>query len=527
MWKAVIAEDERVILKGLHKLIDWEALGVEIVGDAYDGEQLKRLIEYQNPDIILSDIKMPYYTGLEVQQWYNENYSRAKFIFASGYEEFAFAKEAIRNGAIDYLLKPVGKKELEDAVKKAIEALTQKNTVDIFQEKKDDFQLLFEEINEGKSFVNEDLYRLFREVQIDVEDSFFVGVCVGIKPDLAGRMRNEAFAQFNLARFSVFNQVVENFKDKKLGFPLEKKQNYACLIGAFPKRNEEKYLEQYILPTIRHVEEICGVELCVGIGNKVYQIADLMSTYKESHEAFLLYHFEECKVIEYGDIHVDERVSFQDYRDAIDVAFKAILAKDSNTMDCVDHVMDIIRSIHYANWGAVRMRTMNFTGELSSKLDHYHMLPKDFYDMQDALQRDVEEIEVWSELKALVHRHYEGLIDDIYKSDRSKDKVIIEQVKQYIKDHYAEDLSIKELSDVACVSQNYFSAMFKKETGQNYKNYLTQIRMDKALELLRTTDYKTYEIGEQVGYNNTRRFVDAFKQSYSLSPMEYKKSLKE
>lgn len=88
------------------------------------------------------------------------------------------------------------------------------------------------------------------------------------------------------------------------------------------------------------------------------------------------------------------------------------------------------------------------------------------------------------------------------------------------------DLSIKELSDVACVSQNYFSAMFKKETGQNYKAYLTSIRMEEAIKLLRQTDYKTYAIGEKVGYNNVRRFADAFKQMYKVSPMVYKKTLK-
>ena len=103
---------------------------------------------------------------------------------------------------------------------------------------------------------------------------------------------------------------------------------------------------------------------------------------------------------------------------------------------------------------------------------------------------------------------------------------MIEQVKDYIKAHYAEDMSIKELADVACVSQNYFSALFKKETGQNYKAYLTSIRMEEAIKLLRTTDLKTYEIGEKVGYNNVRRFVDAFKQIYNVSPMEYKKSLR-
>ncbi|MCD7921902.1 MAG: AraC family transcriptional regulator [Clostridiales bacterium] len=147
--------------------------------------------------------------------------------------------------------------------------------------------------------------------------------------------------------------------------------------------------------------------------------------------------------------------------------------------------------------------------------------------MQDELQRKVEAQFTMSALKKCIHNHYEDLLNRIYEKGKSEEKVLIEDVKKYIRQHYTEDLSIKELADVACVSQNYFSAMFKKETGQNYKAYLTSLRMEEALRLLRETDDKTYEIAEQVGYNNVRRFVDAFKQIYSVSPMEYRKGLRE
>ena len=144
--------------------------------------------------------------------------------------------------------------------------------------------------------------------------------------------------------------------------------------------------------------------------------------------------------------------------------------------------------------------------------------------MQEKLQKDTEQRKTFRALRTCILDYYKNLWILIDKNGKSKDKVMIEKVKDYIQEHYAEDLSIKELSDVACVSQNYFSAMFKKETGQNYKAYLTSIRMEEAIKLLRQTDYKTYEIGEKVGYNNVRRFVDAFKQMYKVSPMVSKKS---
>ena len=210
---------------------------------------------------------------------------------------------------------------------------------------------------------------------------------------------------------------------------------------------------------------------------------DVISWYREigtkTKFAFNLYFFEEKTVINFQEIHKDYTVSFEDYEESIENAFRAIIAKDSSAMDKINDVMDNIYSIHYGNRYAAQSRTMNFTGDLNSKLYRYHLLDGDFYKIQDELQHKVENMTTFSELRICISEHYEKLLEKVY------------------------------------------------ETEQNYKAYLTQIRMEAALKLLQETDYKTYEIGEQVGYNNVRRFVDAFKQIYSVSPMEYKKGLKE
>lgn len=526
MWKLVIADDERLIVKGMKKLIDWASLDIEIVGEAYNGEQLKKLIEFAEPDIVLTDIMMPYVTGLELIEWYNQGKGRAKFIFISGYQEFSYAQEAIKNGAVDYLLKPVGHKELEDAVRKTIRMLEEQNTVEIFREEKDEFQKLFENINNGRNYENEDLYELFRSENMDFRDCFFVGICAGICPDYAARLNEQSFGHFNLTRFSVFNKLTDAFSSRKLGFVVKKDEDAQHMIGVFPKKDKEHYIEKYVEPIRKQIEEECSAGICMGIGTVTEQPSEMLYSYKNAKFAFGLYHFEEKKIINIQNVHREYHVSFEDYKKSVERAFRGIISKDPDVMEKIDHVMDDIEAIHYGNWQAVVMRTMHFTGDLGSKLDQYHLLDIDFYEMQDDLQLKVEAQYTMSDLKKCIHDHYADLIRRIYDKGRFQDKVLIEDVKAYIREHYKEDLSIKELSDVFCVSQNYFSAMFKKETGQNYKAFLTDIRMEKALQLLQETDYKTYEIGEQVGYNNVRRFVDAFKQRYSVSPMEYKKAMK-
>lgn len=526
MWKIVIADDERIIVKGLKKLIDWEALGSEVVGEAYNGEQLKKLIEYADPDIVLTDIMMPYMTGLEIIEWYNKTGGRAKFIFISGYQEFSYAQEAIKNGAVDYLLKPVSEHDLETAVKKAIRQIEEQNTVEIFREEKDEFRTFFEDINDGRNYENEDLYEIFRSENIDYNDCFFVGICAGICPDAAAKLNEQSFARYNLIRFSVFNKLMGAFGERKLGFVVKKEESAQHMIGVFPNKDREVFIEKYVDPIRKQVEEECAVPVCMGIGVIAEHPSEMFGSYQTARFAFGLYHFEEEKIIEVGDIHRDYQVSFEDYNESVETAFRAIIAKDADVMGKIERVMANIMAIHYGNWQAFVMRTMNFTGELGARLNQYHMLDVNFYEMQNRLQTEVEHQYTVSALKQCIHDHYEDLILRIYKKGRSEDKVLIEEVKNYIRAHYAEDLSIPELAEVACVSPNYFSAMFKKETGQNYKAFLTDIRMEKALQLLRETDAKTYEIAEQVGYNNVRRFVDAFKQRYSVSPMEYKKAKK-
>ena len=194
-------------------------------------------------------------------------------------------------------------------------------------------------------------------------------------------------------------------------------------------------------------------------------------------------------------------------------------------LEKIDKIMDKVEAIHYGNKNAALSRVLYFVAEIGTKLFQYQLIEGDYNEMQEKLQKDTESRKTFRALRECIRNYYQNLWILLDNNGKSKDKVMIEQVKNYIKAHYAEDMSIKELADVACVSQNYFSALFKKETGQNYKAYLTSIRMEEAIKLLRITDLKTYEIGEKVGYNNVRRFVDAFKQIYNVSPMEYRKSL--
>ncbi len=463
MRKLIIADTDQDLVRELEKGIDWGSFGVEVAGKAFGARQLRSEMAALRPDMVLAG------AGL------------------------------IERGDV----------------------------VEVFNTDREGFENILEGLkNEAGGVSNGELSAVLEKRGMDVNDCFYVGICVGICPDEATRLYRQSFGEYNLTCFSVINHLTHTFGERKTGVPVKTERSVLYIVGVFSNDDRGNFIEDYIEPVRRQVEEECGVGICVGIGSPAANPADMLQSYKESKVAFELYHFNEQKITDFSKIHREYNVSFEDYKEDVELAFRSIITKNEDALAKIDRIMDDIESIHYANWNAVVMRTMHFTGDLGSMLNQYHLLDVDFYDMQDELQAKVEEQFTMASLKRCIHEHYEDLIARIYAKGRSQDKVLIEDVKKYIRDHYNEDLSIKELSSVACVSQNYFSAMFKKETGQNYKAYLTSIRMEEALRLLQETDFKTYEIGERVGYNNVRRFVDAFKQIYSVSPMEYKKGLK-
>ena len=164
MFKIIIADDEPVIIRGLKKMMNWERLNAEVIGEAANGEELLKKTEELKPDIIISDVAMPRKTGLDVIRQIRENGWKIKVIFLSGYQEFDYVKKAISYEAVDYLLKPVGQEELEQSILRAEKMLRTDSPMEYWEEEKDDMQTVFKKIN--SEYECRDLYGHFQEMGI-------------------------------------------------------------------------------------------------------------------------------------------------------------------------------------------------------------------------------------------------------------------------------------------------------------------------------------------------------------------------
>ncbi len=521
MWKALLVDDEAVIVKGLRRLIDWSALNVQIVGEATDGLTAAEMIEKYAPDFVISDIRMPGLSGLDLMERSRMGVRSPKFIFISGYEEFEYVHQALTGGAVDYLLKPVSADALERSVRKVLGAMEDSSAAALFKPSSMPIVEFFSQLRASREFADEDLYENFTSLLAGKPDPVFRGLCFGLCPESVEKLRDLPYERQILQSFIVFNGMRDDLERSGYGCFLEKNDESSSMLGIFSRGEDPVALMQ---AAIEREYERTGYRLRLGMGRACTNPENLSDSCADAVHAYELYYFHPEEIICCnGETH-QPTVSNEAFDDAVNKVFRDIVAKSPELGADVDAVLDIIEDLHYGNRGATFNRVMVFTGDLCQLLYANRLLSGSFASRQDALQHRLEECRLFSELRRVLKEYYFSLLPDIYEATGKRSPEDILRVQKYIDEHYNEELSLKSLAAVARVSPHYFSAYFKSETGQNYKAYLTKVRMEHALQLVLNSDLKTYEIAEKVGYNNVRRFTEAFRAAYGMSPADYRKT---
>lgn len=366
---------------------------------------------------------------------------------------------------------------------------------------------------------------IFDNTDIDFNRYFAAGVTFGGLPEIVSQKEKYSFQEFILTTYAFYNRIVKEFKEQGMGFEIHRTAHMLHMMGIFPREHKEDYISRYIKPLHELIEKEYQVKVCVGVGLPVEDKSQLYNSFRTAQYAREFYFFRQHPMIPFQSIVKDFERSPDDYPYYLEEAFRAILLKDPEALRKIIHAVNVIAEMHFGNWQAVLMRIMFFTGDLTGKLFRYKLLKGDFFQIQDNLQAKILNAKTLKQAKTYVREYYADILEHIYNNERGNGKLVIDQVKTYIQENFMEDISIAKLAEVACVSPNYFSHMFKNETGQNYKDYLTQVRMEHAVDMVLNTDYPLYRIAEAVGYNNTRTFVDAFKSIYGESPTKYKKKM--
>ncbi len=381
----------------------------------------------------------------------------------------------------------------------------------------------FIEINtEEDDYSEQDLYEIFVNSGIEFTGKFYVGLCYGVllEPE---KVRNMSYERYLFLKFSIYKRIKEIFCLSKTGFVVKKEDSCCSLIAVIPEEDREAFIEKYVLKSKQVIKNDFGVELQVGVGEMIRNTSQLLMTYESAKYAYDLYFFEEKDIMDYGKLDKVENLSFDVYEELLEEVYNSIVGKDKKVYDKIENVLNAIEYIHYGNKNAAINRCIMFIGELGKKLKDLNPKAANWRIKQEEKQEELRYQTTYRAVKAIVIEFYQYLIPVIYHLVDQGSVYEIVQIKEYIQRNYMHDVSLKELADLTYVSRSYFSTAFKNATGKNFKTYLTEIRMEEALKLVLRTNMKTYEIAEAVGYHNVRFFVDAFKNAYKMSPLEYRK----
>ena len=520
MFKIILADDEPIIIKGMQKMIEWEKLNAEIVAEAGNGAELLEKIREFEPDIVISDVAMPKMTGLDVIKEIQDNHWSTKVIFLSGYQEFEYVQKAIRYEAIEYLLKPVGKEELEQAVLKAEKTLKTDYPMEYWEKEKDDMQTVFRKMNSESEC--KELFEHFEAMGLDTEDTDFTGVCFSIPFIFYKKLGNQNMAE--LIRFSIFKKIEEMLRTHKNGFAIKREPNSSNMILLNRERFGGHSLEQQVLEIREKIYREYKVWLITGIGNTVEHITDLKFAYKTAKFCSELHYFNQEEIIRYGEIDRNFNNSFEDYHYKYKELINSILIREENWAQKLDEVLEIIENLHYGNRYAAENRCIAMAMDLYSELEECRVVSEEDRKEYDAMVARIRNQSSYEELKKFVRKQLGEFSDKCGNGEKTIENNTIRVVKNYIQEHYAEELSLGTLAEIAYMNPYYFSAFFKKETGQNFKNYLAEVRMKAAVRLLMESDMKTYELAEAVGYRDVRSFTEKFKEYFGESPSGYKKA---
>lgn len=515
MYKLVIVDDERRIRTGLKNIVNWEKLGFQVTELFSDGQEVIEYLDYVVPDVILTDIKMNRISGLDVAKFIFEKRLPCKVVLISGYQEFELARKGIQYGAEDFLLKPTEVEVIESTFLKIKRQLDEKREL---MEKE---QYEKERIAEAVSLLEE---RFFIDIVMGVvESEEYISNCMStLYPRIDAKHCKCFLADIYIHDYEHFiSQVWKYSHDQfetnlhnflrvyqgQYGFHIVYKSDNLIEIfgictdektGDKPENPEEdEKIKDVLSDLLREMEQIFGFNAeykLRRICENIYKIGGKGG--KELGEAdyeVLIQYVNEQKKLVMSNISIGNVITAQKlFHNIMDEMKHLSIQKKKNV------VVDIMSTLKTVLW--------ELNEELARTMQRFFV----FSDVM--AMNSMDEISVWSD----------RIFDRIKNEEDMSGGSMVSRAKKYIKYNIFQDISQEEAANYLYICPSYLSRLFRKQTGESFQQFVTNVKMEKAKELLRNPQYKTYQVGEMLGYKTPKYFARLFRAHTGMNPSEYR-----
>lgn len=531
LYRIMLVDDEEEVRKAIIRKMNWEQLGFLMVGDAENGEDALEKLEQMEPDVVMTDIRMPYMDGLTLAEKIRAKYPSVKILIFSGYDDFEYAQRAIKLNAIEYILKPVNGEELADILKRIKnnldEEIEQRRNINTLQERYLSSLPILREL-----FLNDLVQRTtdvammapkLREYGINILDARKYLTAM-IHVEQVVRMENQVLSQHQeLIPISV-RDFVEDYLRPHCRFAAFNSADGIAVIMAVDKDNTQTGLMNLLNDICKESRRLLDVSITIGVGRSCDTLQEINRSYQTSVDA-LGYRaiVGSGKAIYINDVEPVSRGKLQ-----LDDKGEAELA-GAIKFGPRELIEDVIRNlvarmddakVHARQYQVYMLSIVNCMIRL---MQQYDLNMSEMFDSENRYTDMMEGIYCREEFAERIIPVACRMNEALNRERDNTTKKVIREAKEYIRENYSNpELSVEMLCRHLHMSPAYFSTVFKKETGQTYVNYLTEVRLEKAVELLNETDDKTYMIARKVGYQEQNYFSYVFKKQYGVSPTKYR-----
>ena len=531
MLKVFLAEDEFIIREGIKNNIDWQAHGYEFCGEASDGELAFPLIQKTRPDILITDIKMPFVDGLALSRLVKKELPETEIIILSGYEEFDYAKEAIQIGVARYLLKPINGETLLQEIDSVAEIILgkqkEKEIREKYQKEMEENSLrdqmdLFQHLVTGDCSM-EELLSVADKLDLKIMAPWYSIVLLKIQS-----MKHD-YEEYSGSIVAVDERIVKLAEPEHVLIFDRALEGRAFLFKADSEEELLAYQKEYLGDVKEVLSGYANLRYFGGIGTPVNRLREIPASFEDASHAFAhRYLVAESCILDSSLLMQEGAAEHEDFRisavnpEQID---RAKMQEFLRTGDLDEVVYFVDEFFGKLDGGAMKSRIfrqyitmdayfsiVDFLKGLGLQKDEIEAPDQDGSILQD--EKSAMDYIVRIMNKALVLRE---------KKASSRYEDVVSEVIHYIEDNYAqEELSLNLLASHVNFSPNHLSMIFSQQTGQTLIRYLTDYRMNRAKELLRCSSKKSSVISMEVGYKDPHYFSYLFKKTQGMTPTQYR-----
>lgn len=531
LYRIMLVDDEEEVRKAIIRKMDWEQLGFMVVGDAENGQDALEKLEQLEPDVVMTDIRMPYMDGLTLASRIREKYPSMKILIFSGYDDFEYAQQAIKLNVTEYILKPVNGEELKEILNRVRISLDgeieQRRNIDTLRESYLGSLPILREL-----FLNDLVSRTgdmaglapkFREYGIDILDARKWLAAVIHMEETEGSKPQVFSGHQELIPISV-RRLAEDHLKHYCRFAVFNSTDGITVIGAVDEGNTQTGLINRLNDICKESRRVLEVTITIGVGHSCESLQDIGRSYESAVDA-----------LGYRAIVGGGKVI---YINDVEPVSRGKLQLDANGES------SLTAAVKFGPPEQIAQVIQELTARMDDAKVHARQYQVYMMSIVNCLTRLMQQYDLNVDEMLCTQAHYEAILEGIchrkefadrlipiacrmneamnQERDNTTRKVILE-AKEYIQQNYSNpELSVEMLCRHLHMSPAYFSTMFKKETGQTYVNYLTEVRLERAVKLLNETDEKTYVIAQKVGYQEQNYFSYVFKKRFGVSPTKYR-----